>query len=112
MRDNQQVLWKSQPKVFKIFSFSQFLVLVGLKELSLKCGVTICAQDDIPSKLLTKHFFLNDIKGHFVELNFRKSKWLLIATYHPPSQSDQHYVDLTEDCNAEISDHHLETFLY
>ena len=51
--------------------------------------VMMYVRDDVPSKLLTKHFFPNDIKGLFVELNFRKSKWLLLGTYHPPSQSDQ-----------------------
>ena len=44
--------------------------------------------DDIPSKLLTKHFFPNDIEGLFVELNFRKCKCHLLGTYHPSSQSD------------------------
>ena len=51
--------------------------------------VMMYVRNDIPSKLLTKHFFPNDIKGLFVELNFRKSEWLLLGTYHPPSQSDQ-----------------------
>ena len=51
--------------------------------------VMMYVRDDVPSKLLTKHFFPNDIKGLFVELNFRKSEWLLLGTYHPPSQSDQ-----------------------
>ena len=26
-----------------------------------------------------------------VELNFRKSKWLLFGTYHPPAQNDQYF---------------------
>ena len=73
---------------------------LGLKELSLGGGVMICALDDIPSKLLIKYFFPNDIKGPFVELNFRKSKWLLIATYHPPNQSGQHYVDKVLDIKS------------
>ena len=63
-------------------------------------GVIIYVRDCIPSKLLTKHFFPNNIKGLFVELNFRKCKWLLLGTYHPPSQSDQYFfenVDKTLD---------------
>ena len=39
-------------------------------------GIMIYIRDDIPSKLLTKHVFPDDIKGLFVELNFRKNKWL------------------------------------
>ena len=51
-------------------------------------GVIIYARDDIPSKLLAKH-----IEGLFVELSFRKYKWLLLGTYHPPSQSKQHFFE-------------------
>ena len=91
-------------------------------------GVMIYVRDVIPSKLLTKHFFPNDIEGLFVELNFRKCKWLLLGTYHPPSQSDQYFFEnvdkaldiysyfdkilLTGDFNAEIHDNYLESFLY
>ena len=28
------------------------------------------------------------MEGLFVELNYRKCKWLLFGTYHPPSQAD------------------------
>ena len=48
--------------------------------------VYIC--EDIPSKLLDKHVCPYDMEGLFVELNFRKCKWLLFGTYHPPSQAD------------------------
>ena len=43
----------------------------------------IFVREDIPTKLLTKHNFPSDVEGLFVELNFRKSKWLLSGTYHP-----------------------------
>ena len=48
----------------------------------------IYIRDTISSKILEKHVFSNDAESTFVELNFRKSKWLLCETYHPPSQSD------------------------
>ena len=91
-------------------------------------GVMIYVRDVIPSKLLTKHFFPNDIQGLFVEQNFRKCKWILLGTYHPPSQSDQCFIEnvdkaldmysyydkilLTGDFNAEIHDDYLQSFLY
>ena len=78
----------------------------------------IYVRDVIPSKLLTKHFFPRDIDSIFLELNFRKCKWLLLGTNHPPSQSDQYFFEnvdkalgmynycekilLTEDFEAEI----------
>ena len=54
-------------------------------------GLMIYVREDIPSKLLKKHNFQYDIEGLFIELNFRKSKWLLGGFYDPPSQSDQYF---------------------
>ena len=91
-------------------------------------GILIYVRRDIPSKLLTKHSFPNDIEGLFVEINFRKRKWLLFGTYHPPSQNDQYYFDcldkaldiyssyekviLTGDFNAQQSEYVFHSFLY
>ena len=91
-------------------------------------GLMIYVREDIPSKLLKKHNFQYDIEGLFIELNFRKSKWLLGGFYHPPSQSDQYFFNsldkaldlycnyekilLSGDFNAELGETHLDTFLY
>ena len=91
-------------------------------------GVIIYVREDIPSKILRKHFFPNDIEGIFAEINFRKSKWLLCGTYHPPSQSDQYYFDnidkaldvycqyekimLVGDFNAQIGEKCFDDFLF
>ena len=48
-------------------------------------------RSDIPCKQLNKHDFSDNIEGIFLEINFRKSKWLFLGTYHPPSQSDIFY---------------------
>ena len=90
-------------------------------------GILIYVRSDIPSKLLTKHSFPNDIEGWFVEINFRKSKWLLFGTYHPPSQNNQYCFDctdkaldvyssyekviLSEDFNAQESECVFDSFL-
>ena len=91
-------------------------------------GITIFVKEDIPSKLLTKHNFPMDVEGLFVELNFRKSKWLLFGTYHPPAQNDQYffncidkaldtysnyeYVLLARDFNAKDDKPCLSNFLH
>ena len=91
-------------------------------------GVIIYVREDIPSKILTKHVLPTDIEALFIELNFRKCKWLLSGIYHPPSQSDQCFFDrldnvldvysnyenilLVGDFNAEIGETCLDTFLY
>ena len=90
-------------------------------------GIMIFIRDDIPSRMLTKHVFPDDIEGLFIELNFRKAKWLLFGTYHPPPQSDSYYFNnldkalnlyshydkklLVGDFSTEVSDV-LSTFLY
>ena len=47
-------------------------------------GLVVYVRDDIPSKMLTKHYLSEDIKAAFIELNFPKCKWLLCATYRAP----------------------------
>ena len=51
----------------------------------------IYVREDIPSKKLEKHNFSHDVEGIFVELNFRKCKWLLFGTYYSPSQNDLYF---------------------
>ena len=90
-------------------------------------GAMIFVKEDIPRKLLTKYNFPSDVEGLFVELNFRKSKWLLFGTYHPPAQNDQYFFNcidkaldtysnydvlLTGDFNAEDDEPCLSNFLY
>ena len=88
--------------------------------------IFIC--DDIPSILLTKHVFSDDIEGLFIKLNFRKVQWLLFGTYQPPSQKDSYYFNnldkaldlyihydkklLVGDFSTEVSDNILSTILY
>ena len=85
-------------------------------------------REDIPSEILTKYVLPTDIEALFIELNFRKYKWLLSGTYHPPSQSDQYFFDrldnaldvysnyenilLVGDFNAQIEETCLDTFVY
>ena len=85
-------------------------------------------REDIPSKLLDKHAFPYDMEGLFVELSFRKCKWLLFGTYHPPSQADIYYFEnldkafvtyssyekrlLIGDFNTETSEPCIDSFIY
>ena len=62
-------------------------------------GVLIYVREDIPSKLLNKYAFPNDIEGLFIEVNLRKT-WLIFGTYHPPSQRDEFYFDSIWACSG------------
>ena len=55
-------------------------------------GVIVYTRGTIPSKILEKHECCpNDTEYLFLELNFRKCKWLHCRTYHAPSQNDEYY---------------------
>ena len=91
-------------------------------------GLLIYVREDIPSKQINNHSFSDGIEGIFVELNLRKTKWLILGTYHPPNQNDKFYFDnvgralelynkkydkilLAGDFNAEIQETILNNFL-
>ena len=127
------VLVVKETKLDDSFPTSQFLMKGFAEPFRLdrnrnKGGVMIYIGDDIPSRVLLKHVFPSDIEGLYIELNFRKCKWLLLETYHPPFQSDQYYFNnldksldiysnyekivLVGDFNAQTTDHYLSSFLY
>ena len=54
-------------------------------------GVMIFVSGDIPSKLVSKHILPNDIEGMFIEINLRKTKWLIFGTYYIPNQPDNYF---------------------
>ena len=90
--------------------------------------ILIYVRTDIPCKLLENHLFCENIQGIFLEINFRKSKWLLLGTYHPPNQNDQFYFSnigraldiytqkydkmlLVGDFNAEVNEVVIQNFM-
>ena len=91
-------------------------------------GLLIYVNECISTKKLNKHVFPDDIEGLFIELNFRKTKWLLVGTYHPPKQNDEYYFGnvgnaldtciiyydkfiFAGDFNAEVSESKMDNFL-
>ena len=56
-------------------------------------GLLVYIREDITCKELRSHSFAEDIEGIFIEINLRKYKWLIFATYHPPSQCDKYFFD-------------------
>ena len=70
-------------------------------------GVVIYVREDIPSKILIKHVLPTDIEALFIELNFRKCKWLLSGIYHPPSQSDQYFFDRLDNALDAYSNYEI-----
>ena len=96
IKDNIDVLVLTETKLDDTFPTSQFMISGFSKPYRRDRnknggGILIYVRDSIPSKELSNHNLPDDIESIFVELNFRKSKWLLMGTYHPPSQSDSYF---------------------
>ena len=79
------VLVITETRLDNTFLTSQFLVTGFCMPYRLdwnRSGVGIMTffHDDIPSRVLTKHVFSDDIEGLFIELNFRKAAVFLTQT--------------------------------
>ena len=91
-------------------------------------GILIYIREDIPGRVVTKHCCPKDIEALFIELNFRKCKWLLCGLYHSTSHKDQYFFDnidkaldvysryekviLCRDFNSQICENYINTFIY
>ena len=133
INENVDILIITETKIDDSFPDAQFKIDGYAKPYRLDRnssggGLLIYVREDIPSKQLSKHTFPSDIEGIFVEINLRKSKWLLFGTYHPPSQSNSYFFEsltkamdiylggydrflLAGDFNCEESEQHLKSFL-
>ena len=74
---------------FKIDGFSTPFRLDRNKEGG---GIIVYVRSDIPCKIL-KCQLPNNIEGLFVELNFRKKKWVLFAGYNPKKERIFHFLE-------------------
>ena len=73
-------------------------------------GIIIYIRDDIPCRELNNHPVSLNIQGIFLEINLRKSKWLLFGGYNPIKSN----INAFTDTLGSILDHnmqHLEMFL-
>ena len=98
IKDNIDILVVTETKVDASFPASQFKIdgfsiPFRLDRTSNGGGIMIYVREDIPSKILNKHKFPSDIEGLFVEINLRKTKWLLFGAYRPPSQNCGYFLD-------------------
>ena len=82
---NLDILLISETKLDDSFPSAQFLLDGFLKPYRLdRCsnggGILLYIRDDIPSCLLSNS---NKTESIFDEINFRKKKWLICASYNP-----------------------------
>ena len=97
--NNIDVLVIEETKLDDTFPAKSF-VIPGYKEPFRKDrnayggGIMVFIREDIPSRKLPTIDGFTDFEGLFIEINLRKSKWLLLATYKPPSFSKDYYFAL------------------
>ena len=87
VKDKLDILVIGETKLDDSFPDNQFLIEGFKQPYRLNRnkdggGVMIYVRKDIPSKELKKHKFSKNIEALFVEINLRKSKLLLVGTYH------------------------------
>ena len=92
------ILVITETKLDSSFSSSEFLIDGFHKPYRMDRnkhggGILLYVNMDILSKQINKHTFSMDIEGIFVEINLRKCKWVILGTYHPPSQPDTYYFE-------------------
>ena len=81
VKNKIDILGLNETKLDESFLSSRFLLDGFSKTFRLDrnqsgVGILIFVRNDILSRHLTKHNFPDDIEGLFIELNFRKTKWL------------------------------------
>ena len=94
--DNVDIMIFSETKLDASYPTAQLLINGFSKPFRLDRnsaggGLLIYIRTDIPCKQLNNYNLPDTIEGIFIEINLRKSKWLLLGTYHPPSQNDNFY---------------------
>ena len=57
-------------------------------------GILLYIRQDIPSKLLINLKISENLEGVFVELNFRRKKWLVCCSYNPQKSTVSKHLDV------------------
>ncbi len=135
--DHLDILVIVETKLDNSFPTSQFLIPGYTKPYRLNRnkfggGVMIYVKETVPSKQVYKHNFTKNVEGLFIEINLRKTKFLLFGTYHSTHEeyglSDEDYFQqislaldvysnydkflLAGDFNSEEEEYILQKFLY
>ena len=105
------ILVTTEPKTDSTFPLNQFAIQGYWKPYRSDRnrnggGVFTNIQKDIPSKELKIHSTPEDIESIFLEIKLIKTGWLFCGCYHPPSQSDQYFLENTEKALDKYSKHY------
>ena len=85
---NIDILMVFETKIYMLIPTSQFVIQgfaspLRLDRTNTGGGMLLYARDDIPSKLLNISYVSSDTKCLAIEINLRKTMWLMICSYNP-----------------------------
>ena len=112
MKGNLDILVITESKLDSTFPSQQFAIegyaLPYRIDRDAGCGggVLIYVREDIPCRELTKHTIYNNIEGIFLEINLRKTKWLLFGGYNHNKSNITNFLSNL----GPILDHHMSKF--
>jgi len=69
-------------------------------------GILLYVREDIPSKLLKKHNIHPEFEGFFIELNFKKNKWICACGYNPTKENISSFLNhMSKGLDAYLGDY-------
>ena len=99
---NIDIFMVSETKIDMSFPTSQFVIQgfaapFRLDRTNTGGGILVYVRDDIPSKLLNISYVSSDTECLAIEINLRKTKWLLICSYNPHKNNiSNHLMNLSK----------------
>ena len=92
------ILMVSETKIDDSFPMGQFAIAGFANVFRLDRdheggGIIIYVRDDIPCKELKNHSLPHDIEGIFIEINLRKTKWVLFGGYNPKKERISYFLN-------------------
>ena len=96
IKGNVDIMVISETKLDESFSNGQFKIPgyalpFRLDRNQFGGGIMVFVREDIPSRVLSLN---KSIESLFIELNFRKKKWLLCCTYNPNRNNTLDHLDV------------------
>ena len=97
IENNIDILVLTETKINSSFPNAQFTIdrfsaPFRLEQNRFSSGVLIYVREGIPCKQLTEHILPEDTERIFIDINLRKTKWLLFDEYRPPRQQAEYFV--------------------
>ena len=115
VKDKIDILMISETKLDDTFPFNQFAIEGYSQQFRLDRnshggGIIIYVRDHLPCKKINSYSLPGNVEGMFIEINFGKTKWLLVGGYNPQKESISYFLShLSKGIDKNLSSH--ENFL-